>query len=104
MSVRHFLTLMDLSPAELKGLLRRASELKVLRQRGELYTPLTGKTMAMIFEKSSTRTRVSFEAGMAQLGGASLFLSPRDTHLGRGEPVEGTARGLASMGGGVVVP
>ena len=97
MSVRHFLTLMDLSPAELKGLIRRAGELKALRQRGENIAPLTGKTMAMIFEKSSTRTRVSFEAGMAQLGGASLFLSPRDTHLGRGEPVEDTARVMSRM-------
>ena len=103
MSVRHFLTLMDLSPAELKGLIRRASELKVLRQRGENIAPLTGKTMAMIFEKSSTRTRVSFEAGMAQLGGASLFLSPRDTHLGRGEPVEDTARVMSRMVDVVVI-
>ncbi|MEK7712375.1 MAG: ornithine carbamoyltransferase, partial [Pseudomonadota bacterium] len=84
MNVRHFLTLMDLSPAELKGLIRRASELKVLRQRGEHVAPLTGKTMAMIFEKSSTRTRVSFEAGMAQLGGTAMFLSPRDMQLDRG--------------------
>ena len=97
MKPRHFLTLMDLSPAELKGLIRRASELKALRQRGALFSPLTGKTIAMIFEKSSTRTRVSFEAGMAQLGGASLFLSPRDTHLGRGEPVEDTARVMSRM-------
>jgi ornithine carbamoyltransferase len=97
MTVRHFLTLMDMNPAELKGLIRRASELKVLRQRAEHFAPLTGKTMAMIFEKSSTRTRVSFESGMAQLGGASLFLSPRDTHLGRGEPVEDTARVMSRM-------
>ena len=97
MKPRHFLTLMDLSPAELKGLIRRASELKGLRQRGERVASLTGKTMAMIFEKSSTRTRVSFEAGMAQLGGSSLFLSPRDTHLGRGEPVEDTARVMSRM-------
>jgi len=97
MKPRHFLTLMDLRPAELEGLIRRASELKALRQRGELHRPLTGRTMAMIFEKSSTRTRVSFESGMAQLGGSSLFLSPRDTHLGRGEPVEDTARVMSRM-------
>ena len=97
MKPRHFLTLMDLRPAELEGLIRRAIELKALRQRGELHRPLTGRTMAMIFEKSSTRTRVSFESGMAQLGGASLFLSPRDTHLGRGEPVEDTARVMSRM-------
>ena len=97
MKPRHFLTLMDLSAAELNGLLRRASELKALRARGERHMPLIGKTLAMIFEKSSTRTRVSFEAGMAQLGGSSLFLSPRDTHLDRGEPVEDTARVMSRM-------
>ena len=87
----------DLSPDELKRLLARAVELKAMLKRGERHTPLAGKTMAMIFEKSSTRTRVSFEAGMAQLGGASLFLSPRDTHLDRGEPVEDTARVMSRM-------
>lgn len=97
MKPRHFLTLMDLSPKELNGVLQRASELKALRLRGERHMPLTGKTLAMIFEKSSTRTRVSFEAGMAQLGGSSLFLSPRDTHLDRGEPVEDTARVMSRM-------
>ncbi|MHB8535221.1 MAG: ornithine carbamoyltransferase [Sulfuricaulis sp.] len=97
MKPRHFLTLLDLSAAELKRLLARAMELKAMFKRGERHTPLTGKTMAMIFEKSSTRTRISFEAGMAQLGGASLFLSPRDTHLDRGEPVEDTARVMSSM-------
>lgn len=92
MKPRHFLTLLDLSPAELERLLVRARELKAMLCRGELYQPLRGRTMAMIFEKSSTRTRVSFEAGMSQLGGSSIFLSPRDTHLDRGEPVEDTAR------------
>jgi ornithine carbamoyltransferase len=94
---RHFLTLLDLSPDELRQLINRARELKAMHKRGERHTPLAGKTMAMIFEKSSTRTRVSFEAGMAQLGGASLFLSPRDTHLDRGEPVEDTARVMSRM-------
>jgi ornithine carbamoyltransferase len=103
MSVRHFLTLMDLSPAELERLIARAIELKAMRARGELYQPLTGKTLAMIFEKSSTRTRVSFESGMAQLGGASLFLSPRDTQLGRGEPIEDTARVMSRMVDVVVI-
>jgi ornithine carbamoyltransferase len=97
MKPRHFLTLMDLGPADLNGLIRRAIELKAMRARGVTHMPLVGKTMAMIFEKSSTRTRVSFESGMAQLGGASLFLSPRDTHLGRGEPVEDTARVMSRM-------
>ncbi len=97
MKPRHFLSLLDLSPAELKQLITRARELKTLLKRGQLHRPLVGKTMAMIFEKSSTRTRVSFETGMTQLGGASLFLSPRDTHLDRGEPVEDTARVLSRM-------
>src|SRR5690606_41356052 len=82
-SVRHFLSLMDCTPAELNDLLRRAIELKDLRDRGILYEPLKNRVLGMIFEKASTRTRVSFEAGMIQLGGQSLFLSPRDTQLGR---------------------
>lgn len=97
MTVRHFLTLRDLSPAELDGIVRRAIELKSLRARGQSPMPLAGKTLAMIFEKASTRTRVSFEAGMAQLGGATMFLSPRDTQLDRGEPVEDTARVMSRM-------
>ncbi|HEX9626529.1 MAG TPA: ornithine carbamoyltransferase [Acidiferrobacterales bacterium] len=97
MGARHFLSLMDMSGAELRRLVARAIELKRLRAEGAVHAPLRHKTMAMIFEKSSTRTRVSFEAGMAQLGGASLFLSPRDTHLGRGEPIEDTARVMSRM-------
>ena len=97
MSPRHFLTLLDFTAAELRQLLRRAQEMKDRLKRGEIHTPLRHKTMAMIFEKSATRTRVSFETGMAQLGGTSLFLSPRDTHLGRGEPVEDTARVMSRM-------
>lgn len=97
MATRHFLSLLDLSPAELKQLLKRASELKKMQHAGEIYEPLKNKVLAMIFEKSSTRTRVSFEAGMVQLGGHAMFLSPRDTQLGRGEPIEDTARVLSSM-------
>jgi ornithine carbamoyltransferase len=97
MPARHFLTLLDLSPDELQGLMRRAIELKARQRAGELYQPLRGKILGMVFEKSSTRTRVSFEAGMAQLGGHALFLSPRDTQLGRGEPIEDTARVLSRM-------
>lgn len=97
MKPRHFLTLPDLTPAELKRVLARAMEMKAMLKRGERHIPLAGKTMGMIFEKSSTRTRVSFQVGMAQLGGASLFLSPRDTHLDRGEPVEDTARVMSRM-------
>ncbi len=97
MATRHFLSLLDLSPSELKQLLQRAIELKRMQRAGEIFEPLKNKVLAMIFEKSSTRTRVSFEAGMAQLGGHAMFLSPRDTQLGRGEPIEDTARVLSSM-------
>lgn len=97
MSIRHFLTLLDLSPAELTTLIKRASELKKMQRAGEIYAPFTNKVMSMIFEKSSTRTRVSFEAGMAQFGGHAMFLSPRDTQLGRGEPVSDSARVISSM-------
>lgn len=97
MATRHFLSLLDLSPAELKQLLQRGIELKNMQHAGELFEPLKNRVLAMIFEKSSTRTRVSFEAGIAQLGGHALFLSPRDTQLGRGEPIEDTARVLSSM-------
>ena len=97
MKPRHFLTLMDLSADELKRVLVRAIELKKLHKDGKRHAPLVGKTLAMIFEKSSTRTRVSFEAGMSHLGGSSMFLSPRDTHLDRGEPVEDTARVMSRM-------
>jgi ornithine carbamoyltransferase len=97
MPVRHFLTLTDLSTDELKRLLARASELKALQHNGEIYEPLKNRVLAMVFEKSSTRTRVSFETGMAQFGGHAIFLSPHDTQLGRGEPVEDNARVLSGM-------
>jgi len=94
---RHFLTLPDLSGAEARALLERAIGLKRMHTDGIAYTPLRERTLAMVFEKSSTRTRVSFEAGMVQLGGHAIFLSPRDTQLGRGEPVEDSARVLSRM-------
>ena len=97
MAVRHFLSLLDLSRDELNALIRRAIELKAMQQRGEIYAPMQNRVLGMIFEKSSTRTRVSFEAGMAQFGGHAIFLSPRDTQLGRGEPIEDTARVLSRM-------
>lgn len=97
MAVRHFTTLLDLSPSEADKLIQRAIELKAMHYRGEHYEPLKGKVMGMVFEKSSTRTRVSFEAGMAQFGGHAIFLSPRDTQLGRGEPIEDSARVLSRM-------
>lgn len=95
MNPRHFITLADLSGDEFRTLINRAIQLKT--ERDINYQPLKGKVMAMIFEKSSTRTRISFEAGMAQFGGSALFLSPRDTQLGRGEPLEDSARVISSM-------
>ncbi len=103
MSPRHFLTLMDLTSDELKQILTRASELKKMHREGTQYQPLKNRVLAMIFEKSSTRTRVSFEAGMAQFGGHALFLSSRDTQLGRGEPIEDSARVISSMVDAVMI-
>ena len=101
MSVRHFLTLTDVAATELERLLERARELK--RAPRAPGAPLAGRVMAMLFEKSSTRTRVSFEAGMAQLGGTPMFLSPRDLQLDRGEPIEDTARVVSRMVDVVVI-
>ena len=103
MTVRHFLRLTDLSPAELRGLLKRASELKIMQRQRVPHELLKNRTLAMIFEKSSTRTRVSFETAMIQMGGGSIFLSPNDTQLGRGEPIEDTARVLSEMVDAVMV-
>ena len=103
MSARHFLSLLDFSPVELRELLERAIELKKLLQQGKNYTPLQNKTLAMIFDKSSTRTRVSFETGMIQLGGHAVFLSQRDTQFGRGEPIEDSARVLSRMVDAVMI-
>ena len=97
MSTRSFLTLMDLTPDELRQLIDRAIELKKWQQQGQIHEPLKNRVLAMVFEKSSTRTRVSFETGMVQLGGHAMFLSPRDTQFGRGEPIEDSARVLSRM-------
>lgn len=97
MNTRHFLTLLDCSPAELQQILQRAIEMKRDLKDIRLQQPFKGQVMGMIFEKSSTRTRVSFEAGMAQLGGHAMFLSSRDTQLGRGEPIEDSAKVMSSM-------
>ncbi|AFI84853.1 ornithine carbamoyltransferase [Methylophaga nitratireducenticrescens] len=101
--MRHFLTLKDLSPAELTQLINRASELKKMHKAGKSYQPLKNKVLAMIFEKSSTRTRVSFESAMVQFGGGAIFLSPDDTQLGRGEPIEDSARVISSMVDAVMI-
>lgn len=97
MSVRHFLTLLDCSPSELQHIIHRAIEMKRDLKQIRQEQPFKGHVMGMIFEKSSTRTRVSFEAGMTQLGGHALFLSSRDTQLGRGEPIEDSAKVMSSM-------
>lgn len=94
---RHFLTLMDLSSAELKQVIQRAILIKKQHRNETAVKTLDGKVLGMIFEKSSTRTRVSFESGIAQLGGSGLFLSSNDTQLGRGEPIEDTSRVISSM-------
>lgn len=94
---RHFLTLLDFTPQELSELIQRAIELKKILRQGHTFEPFKNKVLGMIFEKSSTRTRVSFESAMIQCGGGALFLSPKDTQLGRGEPVGDTARVLSSM-------
>lgn len=103
MAARHFLTLNDLSITELSDLLDHASFLRREWQAGKVRNSLGNRVLAMIFEKSSTRTRVSFEAGMSQLGGSALFLSPRDTQLGRGEPIEDSARVISSMVDAVMI-
>jgi len=97
MSTRHFLTLLDLSQKELADLIDRAVELKALHQQESDSSPYPNKVLGMVFEKSSTRTRISFEAGMTHLGGSAIFLSSRDTQLGRGEPIEDSARVMSRM-------
>ena len=95
MATRHFLTLLDCSPDELRNIIKHAIALKNspdLRDES-----MKNRTLGMIFEKSSTRTRVSFEVAMNQMGGSALFLSPSDTQLGRGEPLEDSARVLSRM-------
>lgn len=100
---RHFLTLLDLTAEELRALVQRAVELKALHRAGQVHEPLRNRVLGMVFEKSSTRTRVSFECAMVQMGGGAIFLSPADTQLGRGEPVEDTARVLSRMVDGIIV-
>ncbi|MDG2091231.1 MAG: ornithine carbamoyltransferase [Gammaproteobacteria bacterium] len=103
MSIRHFRSLLDLNTKELRQIISRASELKLMLTEGVEHEFLKNKSLAMIFEKSSTRTRVSFEAGMTQFGGSSIFLSPADSQLGRGEPIPDTARVLSRMVDAIMV-
>lgn len=95
--MKHFINLDDLSTEDLNSIIDNAIALKKQHKAGEINESLKNKTLAMIFDKSSTRTRVSFEAGMAQLGGHALFLSDRDIQLGRGEPTTDTAIVISSM-------
>jgi len=95
--MRHFLTLKDLSSDEATSIIQRGIALKSMQKQGEAHPTLAGKALAMIFDKSSTRTRISFETGMFQLGGHALFLHSATTQLGRGEPVEDSARVISSM-------
>ncbi|MDC1015676.1 ornithine carbamoyltransferase [Candidatus Thioglobus sp.] len=94
---KNFINFDDLSHQELQGIIDRAISLKKEHRSGKLNDSLKNKTLAMIFDKSSTRTRVSFEAGMTQLGGQSLFLSEKDIQLGRGEPITDSAIVISSM-------
>ncbi|MDN5849171.1 MAG: ornithine carbamoyltransferase [Nitrococcus sp.] len=103
MNPRHFLSLTDCTTDELHALIRRGTQLKRMRRDGLVHEPLKGRVLAMIFDKCSTRTRVSFEAGMVQLGGHAMFLSPEDTQLGRGESIEDTARSISSMVDAVMI-
>lgn len=101
--MEHLLKLGDLSTAEISELLALADQLKFEKKNGIAHPRLAGKTLGMIFQKSSTRTRVSFETGMYQLGGSALFLSNRDLQIGRGEPVQDTARVLSRYLDGIMI-
>ena len=97
MSIKHFLQFRDLSLAELEHIFQRARIIKQRFKAYQTYHPLVDRTLVMIFEKSSTRTRLSFEAGMQQLGGNAIYLNTRDSQLGRGEPVEDAAQVISRM-------
>ncbi len=103
MALRHFLSLLDLSRAEVVQLIERALELKRWRREGRRPQLFERRTLAMIFEKSSTRTRVSFEVAMAEGGGSAIFLSTQESQLGRGEPPEDTARVLSEMADAIMI-
>ena len=101
--MKHLLKLSDLTPQEITDILNLADQLKFEHKNGTAHHLLAGKTLGMIFQKSSTRTRVSFEAGMYQLGGSALFLSANDLQIGRGEPVQDTARVLSRYLDGIMI-
>ena len=97
MSKRDFLSLLDFSKDELGSLIERAKTFRKMHARGDVYQPLVGRTAAVIMQLSSTRTRLAFEAGLAQLGAHAVFLSTKDSQMGRGEPIEDLARVLSEM-------
>ena len=97
MSIKHFLTLDSLNRKELEAIINRALELKAQTKRRKFEATLNNRVLGMIFEKSSTRTRVSFETGMTQLGGHAIYLAPTGSQIGRGEPLKDTARVLSKM-------
>lgn len=101
--MKHLLKMSDLSATEINEILNLADQLKYERKNKIPHPHLAGKTLGMIFQKSSTRTRVSFETGMYQLGGSALFLSSNDLQIGRGEPVEDTARVLSRYLDGIMI-
>ena len=101
--MKHLLKLLDCSTEEIIGLLDLADQLKYEQKHNISHRHLEGKSLGMIFQKSSTRTRVSFETGMYQLGGQALFLSNRDLQIGRGEPVQDTARVLSRYLDGIMI-
>jgi len=100
---KDLLAISDLTPKDIEKILTRSATLKKLQKQGKPHQTLKGKSLGMIFEKSSTRTRVSFEVGMFQLGGQALFLSPNDLQIGRGEPIEDTARTLSRYLDGIMI-
>lgn len=101
--MKHFLKLMDCTQEEIKGLLDLADQLKYEKKHGIPHRLLEGKSIGLIFQKSSTRTRVSFETGIFQLGGQALFLSSKDLQIGRGEPIQDTARVLSRYLDGIMI-
>lgn len=101
--MKHLLKLLDLKESEILDILNLADQLKYEKKNNIEHKYLAGKSLGMIFQKSSTRTRVSFETGMYQLGGQALFLSPRDLQIGRGEPIEDTARVLSRYLDGIMI-
>ena len=101
--MKHLLKMLDLSSEEIIGILNLADQLKYEQKHGIAHKHLEGKSLGLIFEKASTRTRVSFEVGMYQLGGQPIFLSARDMQIGRGEPVQDTARVLSRYLDGIMI-